>query len=355
MLLLPGFAFGQGQTREVSMCKSTSIRLRAESSGAHHYEWYRNNELVIGSSAHELVVSEEGTYNAFGVNEDGCLSLESIKIIVKHHKPTAVDDIAICKKNIPVIIDALGNDVAVCTALDAGSLVVLQQPANGAVTTSEGKFVFTPATGFVGDVSFNYTFKDKSGLTSNAGTVRVQINTDPLPVVLTFFEASKRESLADLEWATSQEANSDYFEVQRASDMLHWTEIARIRAAIESDDARTYGYTDSLPESGINYYRLKMVDRDGSFAYSKIRSIHFTEFSWAEVYPNPVEDILQIIVRNKKIRNIRLISNDGIVRLSRQVTDPAFTISMKQYPTGMYYIHFEQEDGAVKIFKLMHN
>ncbi|MNY72651.1 hypothetical protein D3C86_2112550 [compost metagenome] len=52
---------------------------------------------------------------------------------------------------------------------------------------------------------------------------------------------------------------------------------------------------------------------------------------------------------------MRVISNAGIVRVSLPVSAASFTISMKGLPTGMYYIHFEQEDGAVKIFKLMHN
>jgi hypothetical protein len=355
MLLTSGIAFGQSQTREVSMCKTASIRLRAESQGAHRYEWYRNNELVASSSTHELIVSEEGTYNAFGVNDDGCLSLESVKIIVKHHKPTAVDDIATGKKNTPVEIDVLGNDLAVCSALDANSLVITSQPANCEIRNVAGKVVFTPGNGVVGDFSFTYTVRDQTRQVSNVGTVLVQISTDPLPVVLTRFDVSKRESVAELEWATSQEANSDYFEVQRTTDMVHWSEIGRREAARESEDARDYNFTDSLPESGLNYYRLKMIDADNTFAYSRVRSVHFPEFSWAEVFPNPVDDILQIVVRNKRVKNFRIISNSGIVRVSRPVTDPTFTVSMRQYPTGMYYVHFEQDNGAVKIYKLMHN
>lgn len=137
--------------------------------------------------------------------------------------------------------------------------------------------------------------------------------------------------------------------------MQSWRAFGHVKAAFESNTGRDYTFTDSIPGPGLNYYRLKMVNTDGSFTYSRIRSVNFPEFSWAEVYPNPVDDQLRIVIRNDKVNSIRVISNTGLVRLSLPVISPSIIISMKDYPVGMYYIHFGQADGAVKIFKLMHN
>jgi hypothetical protein len=355
MLLVSGWASAQSQIREVFMCKDATLRIKAESTGAVRYEWFLNNQVITGTSTAELPVKEEGTYKAVGVNADGCESGESVYIVVKHHKPSAIDDIAMGKVNTAVVIDVLKNDLSECAVLNPASLAVTQAPASGSAVSANGLLTYTPDRDFKGQVTIGYTVNDQAGQLSNAAQVKIDIVTDPLPVRLAYFDVQKTEDRALLEWRTSEEINSAHFDVQRSTDARDWRLIGTLDAAVESNSARNYAFTDNIPEPGLNYYRLKMVDTDGSFAFSSIRSVSFPEFSWAEVYPNPVDDLLRIVIRNHKVNNVRVISHSGIVRLSRPVTSPSFTISMKEYPTGMYYIHFEQADGAVKIFKLMHN
>lgn len=355
MLLASGWASAQSQIREVFMCKDATLRIRAESTGAVRYEWFLDNQVIAGTSTAELLVNGEGTYKAVGVNADGCESGESVYIVVKHHKPSAVDDIATGKSNAALEIDVLKNDLSECAVLNPGSLAVVQSPASGNAASANGKLTYTPDRDFKGQVTIGYTVTDQTGQLSNVGQVKVDIITDPLPVTLAYFEVQKIEDAALLEWRTTEEIGSARFDVQRSIDTRDWRVLGTVEAAFESNTTRNYTFTDSIPEPGLNYYRLKMVDADGTFTYSRVRQANFPEFSWAEVYPNPVDDQLRIVVRNSKVNNIRVISHSGVVRLSRPVTTPSFTISMKQYPIGMYYIHFEQADGAVKIFKLMHN
>jgi hypothetical protein len=355
MLLASGCAMAQVPAKEVFMCKQTTLRLRAESTGASRYEWYRNNQIILGSGSEELVVSEEGTYKAMGINDDNCISQESIQIIVIHHTPTAVDDAAEGLANKDIVLDVLKNDLSACSDLDGATLTIVQQPASGTASGVDGKLKFSPLHNFTGQVAFTYTIRDKTGQLSNIANVKIDISTDPLPVRLAYFDVNKHESQAILTWATSEETNSDYFDIERSTDLKDWLKIGNEKAALESQGEHRYNFTDSLPQSGMNYYRLKMVDTDGSFTVSRARSVHFPEFSWAEVYPNPVDDMLYIFIRNRKVKNVRLISNTGLVRLSQPVVSSSLTVSMKSYPIGVYYIHFEQQDGTVKIFKVMHH
>ena len=355
MLLVSGWASAQSQAREVFMCKDATLRIKAQSTGAVRYEWFLDNQVITGTSTAELLVENEGTYKAIGVNADGCESGESVYIVVKHHKPSAVDDIATGKVNTALVIDVLKNDLSECAAFNPASLAVVQNPATGTVASANGLITYTPDRDFKGRVTVGYSVSDQAGQLSNIAQVRIDIVADPLPVTLAHFDVEKKEATALLEWRTTEELNSAHFDIQRSTDARDWRVIGTTDAAFESNTARHYAFTDSIPEPGLNYYRLKMVDADGSFAFSGIRSVSFPEFSWAEVYPNPVDDLLRIVIRNRKVNNVRVISHSGIVRLSQPVTSPTFTISMKQFPIGMYYIHFEQADGAVKIFKLMHN
>jgi hypothetical protein len=337
------------------MCKEASLRLTAESVGAVSYQWFYDNELITGSTSNELVVNKEGTYKALGINSDGCPSQESVYIVVKNHAPLAVDDIAVGKVNTDILLDVLLNDESVCAPLNPATLSITELPANGTVQVVNGKLSFHPSIDFEGTTTFTYTVSDQMGQKSNAGTVKLEILKDPLPVKLVYFQAKKKESHVLLTWGTAEETNSNHFDIERSADMKLWARIGSVLAASDSKTAQEYVLADTLPEPGLNYYRLKMVDDDNSFSLSSTRSVHFPELSWAELFPNPVDDQLRVVIRNKKIKIMRLISNAGIVRLSRPVSAPSFTISMKEFPTGMYYIHFEQDDGAVKIFKLMHN
>ncbi len=105
----------------------------------------------------------------------------------------------------------------------------------------------------------------------------------------------KKDSTSLLTWITSTELNSDYFEIERSTDAKSWINLGIVQAAGNSNAKNNYNFVDSIPESGLNYYRLKMVDLDGTFAYSRIKSVNFPEFSWAKLYPNPVNDVLQIV------------------------------------------------------------
>lgn len=114
-----------------------------------------------------------------------------------------------------------------------------------------------------------------------------------LPVTLTYFNASKEGNVANLNWATTTELKSKGFEVQRSSDAKNWKALDFVRSQAEgvSSSVLTYKYADATPLSGNNYYRLKAIDLDGTFAYSKIEKLNFAGIARTlVVYPNPVTD-----------------------------------------------------------------
>ncbi|KAA0992869.1 beta-galactosidase [Dyadobacter aurulentus] len=110
----------------------------------------------------------------------------------------------------------------------------------------------------------------------------------PLPVSLTTFTAEKQENSVELSWQTSEESNSDHFAVQRSMDGKSWLNIGRVNAAMESRVHQNYSFNDANPASGDNLYRLKMVDQDSTFAYSKIISVKMDGGAELVLYPNPV-------------------------------------------------------------------
>jgi hypothetical protein len=354
LFFLSHLAFGQGGTREVLICNGSNVRLKALSVGATGYEWHKDGSIIPGFAGAELVVNEEGHYTALALNADGCVSDLSVVVIIEFRKPVAVNDYVKGVRNLPAVVDALYNDEASCTDLDPLTILINTEPSHGSVNIINGQFSYNPGKDFSAEDTFTYTVRDKNGQESNVATVTVDYS-GALPVSLTEFTALKQETTTLLSWITTSENNSDHFVIERSIDGKSWISITKVGATGSSTQEQKYQTTDNLPESGINYYRLKMVDHDNSFSYSQVRSVHFPEFSWANVYPNPVRHSLNIKIRNKKVRKLRLIDSSGKILLQSDVRSADMELNMQPYTSGVFFVHLEQENGLVAIFKIFHD
>ena len=354
LLFISRFAYGQDGNREVLICEGTPVRLKAESLGATSFEWRKDNQLLVGFYGSELVVSEEGNYSACALNGDGCPSDQSVIITVILRKPTAVEDFATGSNDQPIIVDVLKNDIDVCGSFDPNSLQVSAAPTHGAVEASDGKFIYTADATKPEADSFSYSVKDSDGQESDMAMVTLKMTTPGLPVTLISFEAVRDELSTRLSWITSEEKNSESFDVERSANAKNWEKIGAVKAGGNSASQNEYKYMDDQPLEGRNYYRLKMIDLDGTFTYSYIRTVQFPELSWAQLYPNPVNHTLNIKIRNSKVRKIRLIDSMGKVVLAASVSNSLMTVDMRGNLPGIYFAYLEQENGLVAIFKISH-
>ena len=117
----------------------------------------------------------------------------------------------------------------------------------------------------------------------------VSIINKPLPVTLTDFTARLEESSVRLDWATASEINSDYFGIERSTDGYTYQALACNKAAGDTQIAQSYLYIDEGVANrltGIVYYRLHMVDFDGSSEYSPVVAVPLEGESPLRVYAN---------------------------------------------------------------------
>ena len=91
---------------------------------------------------------------------------------------------------------------------------------------------------------------------------------NPLPIELIHFSAEAIGREVKLTWATASEINNDFFTLERTTNMRDIEIIGRKPGAGNSNTVLRYSYTDRDPHPGINYYRLKQTDYDGTFEYS---------------------------------------------------------------------------------------
>lgn len=101
--------------------------------------------------------------------------------------------------------------------------------------------------------------------------------TTVLPVELLSFEAEASGAVSLLTWVTSSETNCNYFAVERLNENNVWNEIGRVDGNGTTSQTSYYNYIDEMPYEGVQYYRLRQVDYDGSFWFSPVRVVIFGE------------------------------------------------------------------------------
>lgn len=232
----------------------------------------------------------------------------------------------------------LNGDAKTVSTVGNASTAIASQP-----TTKAGSFV--------------YELKSVSDATScgytPSTTQSVTINVNPLPVTLTVFTVKKEGNSASLNWETTMETNSGRFEIERSQDGKSWLNIGTKYAKGESSSTVKYSFSDGNPAAGENLYRLKMIDKDLTFAYSRIRSLTFDSNLQASFYPNPVSDQLHLNVSDwTKVSTIELISVKGQSVYKSQKTQNA-EIDVSGFPAGIYIVSLHYIDGTNKSYKIV--
>ena len=160
-----------------------------------------------------------------------------------------------------------------------------------------------------------------------------------LPVTLVDFHALREgDGSVVLSWETAQEQNSKFTEIQRSGDGKVFTAIGQVAAAGNSQTILDYSYADKAPLAGLNYYRLRMVDIDGSVKYSKILQVATGVVSGSiGVYGNPFRD--QLGVRVSSVATERLVlslfDQTGRLCLRQNYTTQKGENLVNLYPQGL--------------------
>lgn len=132
----------------------------------------------------------------------------------------------------------------------------------------------------------------------------------PLPITLTSFTGTlQSNNTVLLEWETAIEINSDRYEIERSEDGIGFKKIGEVPAAGNSTSPLRFEFEDSSPVPGIQYYRLRMVDKDGRFTFSHVVSIaNKKPIEVLTLSPNPLKD-----------GNTILITLDGLSETDGQI------------------------------------
>lgn len=216
------------------------------------------------------------------------------------------------------------------------------------VIESETTKVVTATLGFQGpQTPGNLTGNDNS-------TTGVKVSP-PLPVTLVSFAAVKEGQTSLLSWSTSEEVNSDYFEVQHSTNGNQWSKVGEVKSHGESTVLHHYSFTHERPAAGDNFYRLKMVDFDETFAYSRIRKLGFDSAHMLSVttFPNPVSDELVIDHHDwSSVTALSLFDKSG-KKIDLHAQTATNVLDVSSYSSGAYVLQIAHKDGSVLSRKIL--
>jgi hypothetical protein len=167
--------------------------------------------------------------------------------------------------------------------------------------------------------------------------------TSVLPLNLTSFNASLDRSIARLNWTSQNEISVKGFSVEKSLNGTTFSEIAFVNANNQGA-ANTYTVEDAKVKAGSNFYRLKLVDLDGSVRYSKVVTINNKSGLKTELFPNPV--VNSLTVSHDKANAgavIRILSLEGrqVKMLAVQPGAIQTAIQVNDLAKGNYLLVFE--------------
>ncbi len=116
----------------------------------------------------------------------------------------------------------------------------------------------------------------------------------PLPVELTYFRASVKDSQVELQWQTASEDRNSHFDLERSQDGKSFEMVGTVAGKGTTAQTTTYSYQDHQPLPGTSYYRLKQVDEDESYTYSKVVAVSRKLTQELHVFPTIATQQLQV-------------------------------------------------------------
>lgn len=163
-----------------------------------------------------------------------------------------------------------------------------------------------------------------------------------VPVELMVFSGKAMEASIDLQWRTASEDQNKGFEIEYSTNGKDWKQIGFVAGNGTTIEVNDYAFTHSTPTVGDNYYQLKQIDEDGSFEYSDIVVVEWSDKTIEDikVFPNPATQSLNYQVSDMDaVRSVQLFDVFG--KLVKVATRIDGQLLLEDLNAGMYVLVVE--------------
>jgi parallel beta-helix repeat protein len=228
----------------------------------------------------------------------------------------------------PGLSNAAGNDFSL---------------TNTAFSSNKGDFTYDAVLSGTTDFAENprlFSTRVDAGAFENQNIV--------LPVAfINPFRATKIKETVKVEWTTASENNNAFFEVQRSINGVDFSTIGTVKGVGNATQITPYFLVDNNPNKGINYYRIKQVDRDEKSVFTNILTVLF-DAKKLSIYPNPAHEKLNILT-DETIEFVKIKSVNGAILATQKSSFSQ--INVGNLASGFYILEVKMAGNAVPIFQ----
>lgn len=173
-----------------------------------------------------------------------------------------------------------------------------------------------------------------------------------MPATLNYFKGELKNNSANLSWASTTEINFSHFEVEASTNAINWNKVATVIAKGSNSN-----YTTSVAITQNTWYRLKLVDKDGSFNYCNAVLLKVAGKKSIELLSNPVKDAIKVSINNDKPTNYtaEIFTADGkkVAAKTYAHAGGVTTLSMDAPAVkGLYYVRFTNNGLITDVLKV---
>lgn len=248
-----------------------------------------------------------------------------------------VDDVSIIPlDSIPLKAEA-GKDTIITT----GDSVFIGSLTNGIANIKwynvAGQAIDSVRPGFYVKPTINTFYVVEQTVCGYTSRDTVYITVQAMPVHLISFTGRQQAEKIKLQWTVENEQNFDRYEVERSLNGRSFYKAGLVKA----NNARQYLYTDNTPLTK-NYYRLKLLDKDGKYNYSKVVTVELTDNNKFIIYPNPATNSIQLqfnkIITAKVNIEISDAAGKVVIRQNVSANGTAIMLSTSKLTAGIYIV-----------------
>ena len=191
-------------------------------------------------------------------------------------------------------------------------------------------------------------------LVSSGGLVTT-VCSETLPVKIISFSAEKSNTANIILWTTAEEINTSSYTIERSNDGFHFTSIGAANAKENNASTNVYSFTDIHPAKAVNYYRLKIMNKDGHAEYSVIRNVNNSPKLSVHLYTNPVHQNipLEFSADKEEQVQIKITGMDGRLysNMQTKISSGASikNIAATTMSAGMYFIKIKSAFDELNI------
>ncbi|MBO0952461.1 T9SS type A sorting domain-containing protein [Fibrella forsythiae] len=191
-----------------------------------------------------------------------------------------------------------------------------------------------------------------SSANATANGCTYNLSSPPLPVELLSFKVSLTpSSQVRIDWETASELNSSRFTIERSRDLINIDDVADVDASGTMQGRKSYVAYDKAPLSGVSYYRIKQIDRDGQSEVFRWLPITYIPDNFVAVFPNPgAGDYIRVELAASEPASVRLFDLLGRnITVTSHQTEPAkLTVQPASVlPAGSYLLSINQNGVSV--------